>query len=269
MSRSICRFMPPKENDENIKAINFVFETEFHKLKQPFFAHINILYLVTRGTGVLRIRDRSFSLTRGALFLALAGNFYELEGSDDFEYIYISFLGLLSSKRFSALNIRGEEPVRHGFDDMIDFWLDALRRLNPTNSNLLAECVLLYTFSYLCDGSQTAPNLHKRENSFEAMLDYVDHHYADPDISLKKLAGLFCYTPKYASLLFKKHMDTGFSAYVSALRIQYALTLIQEGERSVSRLAEACGFSDAMYFSNVFKKRMGIPPSVFIKRNIS
>ena len=268
MNRSICRFMPPKENEENIKAINFVFETEFLKLKQPFFANINILYLVTRGTGVLRIRDRSFSLSRGSLFLVLSGNFYEIDGSDDFEYIYISFLGLSSSKRFAALNLGREEPVRDGFGDMIDFWLDALRRLNHVNSNLLTECVLLYTFSYLCDGSQPASGLHKREDSFEAMLDYVDRHYTDPDISLKKIAGLFCYTPKYASRLFKKHMDTGFNAYVSALRIQYALTLIQEGERSVARLAESCGFSDAMYFSNVFKKRMGISPSVFIKRNI-
>ena len=268
MNRSICRFMPPKENDEKLNAINFVFETQIHKLKQPYFAHINILHLVTRGTGVLRIGDRSFSLTRGSLFLAFSGKFYEIDGSDDFEFIYISFLGMLSSKRFAALNIRGEDPVQNGFDDMIDFWLDALRRLIPLNSNLLTECVLLYTFSYLCDGFQPVSGLHKREDSFEAMLDYVDHHYADPDISLKKIAGLFCYTPKYASQLFKKHMNTGFNAYVSALRIQYALTLIQEGECSVARLAESCGFSDAMYFSNVFKKRMGIPPSVFIKRNV-
>lgn len=269
MNRSICRFMPPKENDENVKAINFVFETEFHKLKQPFFAHINILHLVTRGTGMLRIGGSSFSLTRGSVFLALAGIFYEIEGSDDFEYTYISFLGFSSSKRFSALDIHGEATVRHGFDHMIDFWLDALQRLNSSNSNLLAECVLLYTFSYLCAGSQPASTLHNRENSFEAMLDYVDHHYADPDISLKKIAGLFRYTPKYASVLFKKHMETGFNAYVSTLRIQYSLTLIQEGEHSVAHLAEICGFSDPMYFSNVFKKRMGVPPSVFIKRNMS
>lgn len=269
MSRSICRFMPPKENDENVKAINFVFETEFAKLKQPFFAHVNILYLVTRGSAVLRLRDQSFPLVRGSLFLALAGNFYEIKGSDDFEYVYISFLGMSSSKRFLSLHINAEAPVCHHLDDVIDFWLDALRRLNPANANLLAESVLLYTFSYLCDGVQNAPRLRKNENSFEAMLDYVDHHYADPDISLKKVAGIFSYTPKYTSLLFKKHMKTGFNAYISALRIQYALTLISEGESSVGRLAERCGFADPMYFSSVFKKRMGISPSAFIKNQIT
>ena len=266
MNRSICRFMPPKENEENIKAINFVFETEFAKLQQPFFAHINILYLVTRGSGVLRIQDKSFVLSRGTMFLAVAGNFFEIDGSDDFEYVYISFLGLTSSTRFATLNIQGQILVRDGFEDLIGFWLDALRRLNPENSNLLTECVLLYAFSYLCYESQPVSGLRKRENSFEAILDYVDHHYMDSDISLKKLAGLFCYTPKYVSLLFKQHMDTGFNAYISALRIQYAIKLIQDGEQSVARLAEVCGFSDPMYFSNVFKKRMGIPPSVFIKR---
>ena len=269
MNKSICRFMPPKENEENIKAINFVFETEFAKLKQPFFAHINILYLVTRGSGVLRMQGKSFAVSRGTLFLAVAGNFFEIDGSEDFEYIYISFLGLTSSTRFATLNIQSQMLVRNGFEDMIGFWLDALRRLNPENSNLLTECVLLYAFSYLCYESQPASGLHKREDSFEAILDYVDHHYMDSDISLKKLAGLFCYTPKYVSLLFKQHMDTGFNAYISALRIQYAIKLIQDGEQSVARLAEACGFSDPMYFSSVFKKRMGISPSVFIKRTIA
>lgn len=269
MNRSICRFMPPKEDNENVKAINFVFETEFAKLKQPFFAHINILYLVTRGSGVLRLRDRTFMLTRGSLFLAFAGSLFEIDGSKDFEYAYISFLGLSSSKRFSSLCISQEEPVCHRLDTMIDFWLDALRRLNSVNSNLLTECVLLYTFSYLCERSQPLPGIQKRESPFEAMLDYVDHHYADPDISLKKIAGIFSYTPKYTSLLFKKHMDTGFNAYISALRIQYALTLIGNGEQSVAHLAEQCGFSDAMYFSNVFKKRMGISPSVYIKQQMT
>ena len=262
MSRSICRFMPAKETDESIKAVNFVFETELRRLRQPFFAHVNVLNLVARGTGQLKLRDRNMPLDRGSLFLIRAGEFYELQGSDDFDYLYISFTGDALPGDFYR---ERTGPVWDGFGHLTDFWLNALRRLEPANANLLTESVLLYTFSYLAGGSRTVSDPVKRQDSFHAMQEYVERHYMDPDLSLKKIAVLFCYSPKYASALFKKNLDTGFNDFVIRLRIRLALSLIREGEQSVSRIAERCGFSDPMYFSNVFKKRVGMAPSAMIK----
>ena len=221
-----------------------------------------MLNLVVRGTGQLKLGDSNIPLERGSLFLIRAGEFYEIQGSDDFDYLYISFTGNALSERFFR---EGTGPVWNGFGHLTDFWLNALRRLEPVNANLLAESVLLYTFSYLTGRSEMVSDPVKRQNSFFAMRKYAERHYMDPDLSLKRVAALFCYSPKYASALFKKHLDTGFNDYVSCLRIQLAVSLIREGEQSVSRLAERCGFSDPMYFSNVFKKRMGTAPSVMIK----
>lgn len=262
MSRSICRFMPAKETEGAVKAVNFVFETELRRLRQPFFAHVNILNLVVRGTGQLKLGDRNIPLEQGSLFLIHAGEFYELRGSDDFDYLYISYTGYALPGDFSR---EGTGTVWNGFAHLTDFWLNALRRLEPANANLLTEAVLLYTFSYLAGGNGKVSDPVKRQDSFAAMREYVERHYTDPDLSLKKIAVLFCYSPKYASALFKKNLGTGFNDFVIRLRIRLALSLIQEGERSVSRLAERCGFSDPMYFSNVFKKRVGMAPSVMMK----
>jgi len=53
----------------------------------------------------------------------------------------------------------------------------------------------------------------------------------------------------------KKQMQLGFHQYVNHRRISYALRLIEEGHDSVRDIAAACGFSDALYFSKVFKKK--------------
>ena len=56
----------------------------------------------------------------------------------------------------------------------------------------------------------------------------------------------------------------GVSEYIATIRIQYACTLMEQGLSSVSDIALLCGFSDPLYFSKVFKKRMGISPRAHI-----
>ena len=72
-------------------------------------------------------------------------------------------------------------------------------------------------------------------------------------------------TEKYLSYLFKKNMQIGFTQYVNNLRIQCALGLIGEGWQSVSEIAFASGYSDALYFSKVFRKKVGCTPSQRIR----
>ena len=37
MGNSICKFMPEKNYNHDLKFIHFVYETAIHELKQPFF----------------------------------------------------------------------------------------------------------------------------------------------------------------------------------------------------------------------------------------
>ena len=76
---------------------------------------------------------------------------------------------------------------------------------------------------------------------------------------------MFSYTEKYLSSLFKKNMNVGFNQYLNRLRIQYAIELIANNVKSVSRIAELSGYSDSLYFSKVFKKLVGVTPGQHIK----
>ena len=55
MRESICRFLPEKHEEAAIKAVRFVYETEFSNLTQPFANPVYVFHIVTKGSAVLLI----------------------------------------------------------------------------------------------------------------------------------------------------------------------------------------------------------------------
>jgi AraC-like DNA-binding protein len=45
------------------------------------------------------------------------------------------------------------------------------------------------------------------------------------------------------------------------LRLQHAMDLLQQGNHNVAEAAAAVGYDDPFYFSRLFRKHMGMPPS--------
>jgi AraC-like DNA-binding protein len=220
------------------------------------------MYLATRGTGTLLMPEQHYELSVGTLFFGFPGVQYEIKGSDDFAYMYISFMGTRAFELTEGLGICTENPVFDGFADEIVFWKRAIQRFCPQNANLLTESVLLHTLSFI-GGSESMPDS-KSSSLLENILFYTDNNYSNPDLSLKKIADIYAYTDKYISHLFKAGMNINWSAYLSRLRVQHSLRLIDGGVTVISELSEACGYRDPMYFSKVFKKLMGKTPREYI-----
>ena len=266
MSESICKFIPAKDYSNSIKTINFVYETEFHKFSQPFFYSVFHIHLVTKGSANLKINSSEYNLKTGCIFFAFPASLYEISASDNFEYMYISFMGSEASSLLEKLDINISSPVYCGFNALIDFWTGSITRINQQNITILTESVLLYTLSFFNSSPiQKQTKIHT-ENLFELIVDYIDNHYRENDISLKKLADTFLYTEKYISHIFKKNMDISFKSYINQLRIQYACKLIENNVTSVSEIASQCGYCDSLYFSKVFKRNIGFTPTEYIKK---
>lgn len=255
--------MPSKSYSFDIKPVHFVYETEFHKLRQPFFSEVYYMHLITKGSAVLKIGEERYPLARGDIFFAFAALLYEIEGSEDFEYMYISFMGSGAAPLLESLDITSHKPVHRVPDELIGFWQSAINRITRKNITVLTEGVLYYTLSYM-GGTDKSEQVKITDSITGRIVDYIDRNYCDPDMSLQKLASIFSYTEKYLSALIKKNLNTTFRHYLNRLRIQYALTLIESGETSVSSLSAKCGYTDPTYFGKVFKTIRGITPSVCI-----
>ena len=92
----------------------------------------------------------------------------------------------------------------------------------------------------------------------------TEKHFRDPKLSLEQIAKKIGYNPKYLSHYFKKKMNVSYSEYLRLFRFKYAISLFELGISSVKNVALLSGFSDPLYFSNAFKKAIGISPKDFI-----
>ena len=259
----ICQFIPPKEHSSELLFFHFVYQTDVNRLKQPFLRENYYAHIVFKGNATLKTDGKFFSLKRGDVFFTLPYQSYSLDGEDDFSYLYISFNGGGAKALVEEHGISKDNCVFKNMEHMIDFWIESIRRVRPSNANTVTESVLLYTFSFI--ENEKNERFNKIKDKFDSILDYLSLNFTSPDLSIKKTADLFFYTEKYLSHLFLKKTGMKFTQYINELRINYAIKLMQEKDLSLDEFATRCGFNDRFYFSKVFKKITNKTPTVFLQ----
>lgn len=105
------------------------------------------------------------------------------------------------------------------------------------------------------------PNLQLRRQ----ILQYVDDHVTE-DMDLNLIAGHFKRTPGYISTIFKMHTEGGFNTYITKKRIEIAKKLLADSSIPIQEISRLSGFTNAKYFSVVFKKTVGETPREYRNR---
>lgn len=96
-------------------------------------------------------------------------------------------------------------------------------------------------------------------------LDYIHKNYAQ-EITLEQLLEITNLEKNYFIRLFKNSMNITPYQYIKKYRFNIALTMLKH-KCSLSEVAQAIGYADAVSFSHEFKKIYGIPPSMLTKKS--
>lgn len=94
---------------------------------------------------------------------------------------------------------------------------------------------------------------------------YIKEHVRE-HLSLNEVAAVFGISPNYLSQLFKKYNDVGYNDFVTQCKMDEARKLLSNSDYKVYEVAEMLGFENAFYFSKVFKKVVGIPPTEYMQK---
>ena len=101
-------------------------------------------------------------------------------------------------------------------------------------------------------------------NMFNQIINVMrDYLYKIP--SKSELAEQANISVSYMGKVISRYTGHGAMEYFTLMKMQKALYLLKEGH-SVKQTAYTLGYEDPSYFSNVFKKHMGLSPTHFIKK---
>ena len=110
------------------------------------------------------------------------------------------------------------------------------------------------------NGEIISDNIQKNLNK---ILNYIDSHYTDNDLSLDLLAEKVNISVSYISAILKNERNTTFVKYLTTLRMEKAKEYLKNPNMKIVEIAEKVGFSEAYYFSHSFKKYQGISPKEY------
>ncbi len=91
---------------------------------------------------------------------------------------------------------------------------------------------------------------------------YIDENYFN-DIKVEQLAELLGLDRKYLRNLFIEHVGMSTKDYLMERRIERAKELLEIGDLPISSVALSVGYHDALGFSKIFKKYVGVSPSEY------
>ncbi|MFI3201814.1 MAG: response regulator [Eubacteriales bacterium] len=107
---------------------------------------------------------------------------------------------------------------------------------------------------------------HYNSKYINEAIEYIQNHYAE-HISISQVSYVICLSEGYFSRLFKKETGYTFVNYLAYYRIEQATKLLQNHKVKVYEVAQLVGYSDSMYFSNLFKKIVGVSPSQYQEKS--
>ncbi|WP_341279110.1 AraC family transcriptional regulator [Paenibacillus sp. FSL H8-0537] len=108
-------------------------------------------------------------------------------------------------------------------------------------------------------------SLNGSKKLIEKTIHYMQTHFHDKIdmVTLSSMAGL---TTSSYSRLFKQTMKEPPIKYLTRLRIERAKRLLYHNAGPVKEVSAAVGYGDEFYFSRIFHRMVGIPPSRYGKQ---
>jgi transcriptional regulator GlxA family with amidase domain len=95
---------------------------------------------------------------------------------------------------------------------------------------------------------------------------YVHEHYDEP-IAREDMARYASVSPRHLTRAFAQELGVSPVAYLHRWRVRQAKRLLDEGDRSITDVASAVGFSDSSHFAQVFHQQTGMSPRHYRNRS--
>lgn len=124
----------------------------------------------------------------------------------------------------------------------------------------IQNLIRLLLLHLLRDYATISPDVNKVPPLLQTIISYIHTNFAQP-LTLEIIGNEVGISRWYLSKFFKKETGLSIIDYINQYRCSRALVLLLKSDYPISKISEMCGFSSLEYFSKVYAKQYGHPPS--------
>ncbi len=254
-------------NDSDIAVINAGYQKKVvdHSFG-PYANNYHVLQFIIDGKGTLQIGNREWHLKKYDLFYLPANTLckYYADGSDPYEYFWISFIGRKADEYLQKCCLNNENPICC-FDSsaLKKPFADIFKYLNSNKSNNTFK-ILAETYGVFDAIVAQSPlrNTHiKYSPLIQNAIAYMDTHYPQ-GITVTDVCAYLFVNPSYFSTLFKKSTGITLSDYLMGKRISDATIKLKSTDMNISAIAASIGMTP-LAFTAAFKRHYFFTPSEY------
>ena len=187
---------------------------------------------------------------------------YTIYQCDRTKYRYLHFNGQCMEELLAELNISLQTPIKGNRDVLLplfDSIEEEAQTITPI-SRLRAEYHILQLLSHLAPKDLTNRSI----GIMHRITDEMEHNFYQ-EYDAQKYAAMLHVSISRFQHLFKDEVGVPPHAYYQRLRMENACDLLRGSCLKINEVAQSCGFEDALYFTQAFKKHTGMPPSHYRK----
>ncbi len=127
----------------------------------------------------------------------------------------------------------------------------------------LGELLLCLNNALPTEGS--IPLEFKAHPQLAEIIEYIGDHFNEIE-TIEEIASRYYFSKYYLCHMFKESTGVTVLSYLINLKIIKASELLLSTKKTISLIAENCGFHSATYFCNTFKKYIGMSPNEYRKK---
>ena len=260
--------------DKNMpfKLFHSIKEKNHRILKPHWHDHLEILYFV-RGKSTALLNQQAITLTGGDTLIINPNDLHTLDlvsaGTEYFTFIIdVSFLtsSYLTNEILFTSQIVDDKNIGAFLSRIFE---EYDKQKLGFDYRMKGETYYLYSYlvtHHLLSTSEAKKHYLKSKKvaRLRIVLEYIEQNYTH-DITCEELASMVHLSKSYFHHLFTETMKISVNSYINGVRVQKAYETLKNTTLNVSEVAIHSGFSNLNYFSRVFKKHYGYPPSHVVK----
>ena len=231
---------------------------------------IEMVY-ITKGTLELGVGQELYHMEKGDFAIVFPNVIHHYQvfenGENKALYILVS-PNLILNYMDELQSMCPEFPVickEHLHTDIVKA-VKSLIDVDKTNTRLIHAYVQMIFAHIFSEMEMVEKESIGGEDLIYKAVEYVAKNFREK-VTLEEMAYNLGVSKYVLSRLFSKTFHCNFSTYVNGVRLNYAVSMLEGTNESITNICYECGFESQRTFNRVFKERYRVTPREYRNKN--